>query len=294
MTSLPEHTKFNVRMFADDTVLFIREKNLNKLEQIVTAELQKISDWTNFNRLSLNANKSCYMIVPSKKYKNRASNFKLILCGNVIHQTDTVKYLGLHLQDNLKSNSQINYVLKKVSQAAGIISKIRHFVNKKTLVMMYYSFVYCHLHYGILTWANSSVSMLKPLKIMQNHILRLMSFKKIKDKVDLNKLYASFNILKLEDIYNLELAKFVYLYHYNALPEIFKNYFKHASEYHNYSTRYASNQNFFIPRMLTSQGQSSSLYIGPQIWNNISLDIRSLSCGRFKKVIKKSLISKYA
>ena len=203
---------------------FLVEKNLNKLEQIVTAELQKISDRTNFNRLSLNANKSCHMIVPSKKYKNRASNFKLILCGNVIHQTDTVKYLGLHLQDNLKSNSQINYALKKVSQAAGIISKIRHFVNKKTLVMMYYSFVYCHLHYGILTWTNSSVSMLKPLKVMQNHILRLISFKKIKDKVNLNKLYASFNILKLEDIYNLELAKFVYLHHSNALPEIFKNY----------------------------------------------------------------------
>ena len=40
VNDLPEHTKFNPKMFADDTVPFIREKNLNKLEQIVTAELQ--------------------------------------------------------------------------------------------------------------------------------------------------------------------------------------------------------------------------------------------------------------
>ena len=32
VNDLPEHPKFNVRMFADDTVLFIRAKNLNKLE----------------------------------------------------------------------------------------------------------------------------------------------------------------------------------------------------------------------------------------------------------------------
>jgi len=63
--------------------------------------------------------------------------------------------------------------------------------------MMYYSFVYCQLHYGILTWANANQFVLKPLKILQNDIFRLMSFKKLKDKVNLNKLYISFDMLKL-------------------------------------------------------------------------------------------------
>ena len=51
-------------------------------------------------------------------------------------KTDTVKYLGLRLQCDLKSKTQINHICKKVSQAAGIISKIRHFVERKTLNMI--------------------------------------------------------------------------------------------------------------------------------------------------------------
>ena len=39
INDLPIHTKFSVRMFADDTVLFIRNQNLNKLEKIVSTEL---------------------------------------------------------------------------------------------------------------------------------------------------------------------------------------------------------------------------------------------------------------
>jgi len=64
-----------------------------------------------------------------------------------------------------------------------------------------------------------------------------MFFKKLKDKVSLNKLYLSFDILKLEDIYELEMAKFMYQFHNNPLPTLFNNYFKRASTCHQYGTR---------------------------------------------------------
>ena len=171
INDLPDHTNFNVRMFADDTVLFIKSKKLHELKSIVTSELHKISEWTKFNRLSLNLNKTTYMIIYNSKNKNKEKSFKLRLCENDIKQSHTIKYFGLNLQSNLKSNDHLNYVYKKVSQAAGIISKIMHYVNKKTLLMMYYFFVYCHLQYGILTWANTNKSVTKPLKTLQNHIL---------------------------------------------------------------------------------------------------------------------------
>ena len=60
---------------------------------------------------------------------------------------------------------------------------------------------------------------------MQNHITRLISFTKIKDKVNLKRFYFSFNILKLEDIFKLEIGKFMYLQYNNLLPEVFADYF---------------------------------------------------------------------
>ena len=104
-----------------------------------------------------------------------------------------------------------------------------------------------------------------------------MSYKKLKDKINLNKLYLFFDILKLEDIFVLEMAKFMYQYHNNTLPELFQNYFKRSSECHKYSTRSATNQKLFVPRVNTTHGQLSCLYTGVKIWNNLPLEIRSLS-----------------
>ena len=112
------------------------------------------------------------MIIYNSKNKNIEKSFKIRLFENDIKQSHTIKYLGLNLQSNLKSNDHLNYLYKKVSQADGTISKIRHYVNKKTLLTMYYSFANCHLQYGILTWANTNKSVIKPLKTLQNHILR--------------------------------------------------------------------------------------------------------------------------
>jgi len=44
------------------------------------------------------------------------------------------------------------------------------------------------------------------------------AYKSIKDKINLNRLYRYFNILKLEDIFELKLAKFMYLYLSQHLP----------------------------------------------------------------------------
>ena len=62
---------------------------------------------------------------------------------------------------------------------------------------------------------------------MQNHIigLWLMSFTKGKDKVNLNKLYLSLNSLKLKNIFELEMCKFMYLQYNNLPPEVFSDYF---------------------------------------------------------------------
>ena len=61
-----------------------------------------------------------------------------------------------------------------------------------------------------------------------------MSFTKVKDKINLNKLYLSFNILKLEDIFELETCKFMYLQYNNLLPKVFADYFTLVSKCHSY------------------------------------------------------------
>ena len=111
---------------------------------------------------------------------------------------------------------------KKNSQKTGIFYKIRNYLSKKSLVSLYYSFVYPHLLYGILTWGSACKSIIKTLQVIGNKILRIISKVTHESAVKNDFLFHSLNILKIRDIYKLELAKFMYKYHSQMLPNTFE------------------------------------------------------------------------
>ena len=55
-------------LFADDTNMFLTGKNLNNIISTMNEEMVKVVEWLNINRLSLNTNKTHYIIsVPGKE-----------------------------------------------------------------------------------------------------------------------------------------------------------------------------------------------------------------------------------
>ena len=53
-------------LFADDTNLFLQDTSLSSLESRLNVELEKISTWFKVNKLSLNLNKTNYIIFTKK------------------------------------------------------------------------------------------------------------------------------------------------------------------------------------------------------------------------------------
>ena len=58
INDLPLHTKFCVNYFEDDTVLILKNKNINNLKSEVNHQLKIMNKWVKFNLLSLNCSKS--------------------------------------------------------------------------------------------------------------------------------------------------------------------------------------------------------------------------------------------
>ena len=81
---------------------------------------------------------------------------------------------------------------------------------------------------------------------MQNKILRIISFKCLKDHNNMSELYKSENILRTNNIFKIEVAKFMHSYFHQNLPENFANYFCFASNHHNYATRSITNKNLLV------------------------------------------------
>ena len=60
---------------------------------------------------------------------------KIKLNGKKLYQTDSVKYLGMYIDKNLTWKHHVNNVAIKFSTANAMLSKIRHYIDKKMTII---------------------------------------------------------------------------------------------------------------------------------------------------------------
>ena len=153
--------KLSFCLFADHTSLLYADSNLKSLEKAINSELLKVSDRLNANKLTLNAKKSNYVIFrPYQRKLNYLVNIEMIDNCTQIPTTlqceDHVKYLGILLDSNLSWKFQINNVALKISRTVGVVTRLRHFVPRTTLLNIYQSLILPHLTYGLAAWGQAA------------------------------------------------------------------------------------------------------------------------------------------
>ena len=77
MNDFPSATNFYTRLYADDTALFMFDKNLYTLNKRVNDELVSIDNWLKSNKLTPNYTKTKVMIISHDK--NAKSNFEVTI-----------------------------------------------------------------------------------------------------------------------------------------------------------------------------------------------------------------------
>ena len=111
-------------MYADDTNVFIKEKNINTLYARAQNELINIAKWLSANKLTLNINKTKYIMFTSRK-KRIPVNDSLKLCfyKNPIKRVESIPFLGIILHEALSWKPHILALLQKVIIQTKIIFK---------------------------------------------------------------------------------------------------------------------------------------------------------------------------
>ena len=237
-------------LFADDTNIYFSSKNLSHLEATLNCELKSVAEWMKCNRLALSISKTNFILFHSSKLKPNQS-LRIKIDDTPIKQVDSTKYLGITFDSNLTWKSHVNELCLKLSKTVGILSKVRHFVNKHILVMLYYSLIYPFLTYGVHVWGLTFPSFLTQLFIIQKKAIRIISFSEPKSHSE--PLFKSLDLLKLNDVIELQILSFVYQWSHRLLPPCFSEYFKFTSSVHSYSTRQSSKRNLYLASVNTTQ-----------------------------------------
>ena len=192
-----------------------------------------------------------------------------------LEQTASYKYLGVYFDEALNWNVHIEHICQKLTKVSGVLSKLRHSLDLDLMKSIYYALVYPYLLYGVMSWGCASENVKKKVQSAQNRILKIMRFIPF-GSFYMKPIHDEMNILQFDDIYRLEVGKFMYKFHNDILPENFQNYFKYVSTIHNHNTRTAANLSMYPIRPNTKFSKNTLKYKGVEVWNSIPVNLKCL------------------
>jgi len=116
------------------------------LEQIVNNELDLLSTWFRANKLSLNVDKTNFILFKSRN--KRYPEISVHIDGRSIKQVSHVKFLGVYLDELLNWTIHISNISYKVAKNIGILCKLKHKLPSSVLLMLYNTMIlpYLTLH----------------------------------------------------------------------------------------------------------------------------------------------------
>ena len=243
------------------------------------------------NKLSLNYSKTNYIIYNNQLHKTCKDEFTIVMNKTRLQRENSIKYLGVIFDDKLCWANHIDNLSSQLDRCSGLFCRLRNYVPRKTLCLLYYNLVYSRIQYGILTWGTATKLLTKKIEIRLNRIVGIATFSSIYTPI--NTMYKQLNILKISDIYHLELGKFMYQLYSDRLPAVFAQLLKKIKEIHSHNTRQTEKSTYFLPCVSKTIGQQLLTFRGVKLWYSIDDTIKDRHWVFFKKAYKKHLIDQY-
>ena len=138
-------------LFADDTTLLHSHKDLRYLKWTVETDLNSLMDWFRANKLTLNLDKTVWVLFKSK---TKTKELTLDIGTYRLHNSEIVKFLGVWIDDKMTWTKHVSTLMVKLKQNMYLLKLSNKFLTKETKKLIYYAHIYSHLTYGILIWEN--------------------------------------------------------------------------------------------------------------------------------------------
>jgi len=277
-------------LFADDTTLYLSSNDINYLYKSVNDDLRSLSEWFKLSKLSLNVGKTHYVIFNYDK-KLVPNDCHLRIGTDTLERKNTVKFLGMYIDHKLEWAEHTKFIRNKINSSIYAINKIKHLLNRKHLRTLYYSMIYPYLDYGITLWGTTYKSHTNKLVILQKKALRIISGAKYNDHT--NPLFVIQKILKLEDMYEHRVSKYMFALHKGTLPLPLSTMIIMNRNIHTHNTRNRNNPHVAFRH--STAASRSIRHNGPAVWYNIPEDITNIrTLKSFSNKLKNIIFRKYS
>ena len=170
LTMSAKYCNIQIRVYADDKMRSFSHKNVNVIEESLTAEMTNITKWLDNNRLIINLKKGKTESVLFGIAKRLYSQSNLIVSPkeHLINFVSEYKYLGKTLDPSLNMNYHLQRTLKNVAVRLKLLKRMKYSLSNSAAESVYKAIVLPKILY-------CSTPVLKVSDTMENKFERLQT-----------------------------------------------------------------------------------------------------------------------
>ena len=271
-------------MFADDDTLHTPGENVQKIQHELQLSLNDVSDWCNNNLMVLNPSKSkCMLIATRQKHQRNLPALDLNVNSKPVKQVSEHRLLGVTVDEQLKWQTHIENVCKKIAKNIYLLSKIKDIVNYQAKRMFFFAHIMSHLNYVSNVWDGSAEVHMKLLQSLHKRAVKMLLYGCSREGTNIHK-KAQILPLNKQLLYNKNVLMFRTLLGQSPsylLPFITPSERSLDSTYR-----------LRLPKPRIDLYKTSLAFSGSTAWNNLPMHIKSSrSLPSFKKNMFKYFMS---
>ena len=226
---------FDCILGADDTNLFSSDNDINDLCGIINVELDKLNTWFSVNKLSLNIQKTHYIVFGNKTIDG---NVSVLINNKIIDRAYESNFLGVYIDSRINWKYHIDKTRCKLSKSLSILYKASIVLDSHNLYIIYCSIMMSYFSYCSEILGGTYDSNIKELILLQKRAIRVVC--KCSKYDHTNILFSKLSTLKLKDIIKYKTGIVMYKAYYNFLPDNVQTLITTRKSHYNTGNSYSS------------------------------------------------------
>lgn len=271
----------NIRLFADDTSLYLIVDFPDSAAQILNADLLRIGKWADKWLVNYNPNKTETLLLSRKI--NRINHPTLYLNEVAIKEVTSHKHLGLIFSQRCDWQNHIDYIKEKAWSRMNLLRKLKFTLDRKSLQKIYFTLIRSLIEYADVVWDNCTQQQCNDLEKIQLEAGRIVSG--TTKLVEIDKLYAELGWLRLSERRNLHKLYMFFKMENNLTPLYLTELIPpRVGDISAYPLR--NSDHYLSIHANTSSYAKSFLPSTIQAWNNLPSSIKNATTlASFKRLI---------
>lgn len=198
--------------YADDTAILVDGSSWDIVKANAEVAMTKVMIWLNSNLLTLNLQKTTYVpfaircnAKPSPSFTitpHSCTNSSTPCTCSPLARSESVKYLGVHIDGGLRWDKQIDAVATRTLRLIQIFKSLRASADLKTLKMVYLALCQSVIGYCIVTWGGAAKTKFLRVERAQRAVLKVMMKKPY--RYPTTELFSDCQVLTVRQLYVLK------------------------------------------------------------------------------------------